>query len=508
MKRIIFAFCCFLFSGYFYCQDTRISWGPDLFKPRKSDIIQIIGSDQNSFYCLRSLKLFFGTGTSLEKYSISKLKLEYIKEFKLPNINNSELNFEKIFFMKGVLLVFASAYDKARDQKVLYLEKIDAASGTVSTPFEEVDAIKAAKHRNESSFNFTPSCDSSKILISYTEFVEKAVNPKLHFKLLTGQGMVLWSSEVEFQNKEKFYSVLNCQLDEDGKVFLLASTVTRPSQPDKEKPENAHSLLIYNYPEKRFKELDISLNDQFISAIDLLVVAKKTLVVAGLYANKNQYKHAGTFFMSIDRRSGQIITRGQDNFPKEFLMGFTFDNDPEKENELYNYRITGMISKNDGGIYLLAEQYYVQTETTYHSRMAVSSLNHYYFNDIVVVNISPNSSIRWAKKIRKLQHTINEEVNYSSYSYFGSEEKLHFMYNDHPKNISSKTKRLRDGIGKNMTTVITSVDANGNSESYSIFKPTELKMHVRPKTTITLASNQFLFYSFRKKESKFGIIHY
>lgn len=50
------------------CQTVSVTWGPDLFKPKKTDISMMIGSDASSFYCLRTLSSFFnGYEYTIEK---------------------------------------------------------------------------------------------------------------------------------------------------------------------------------------------------------------------------------------------------------------------------------------------------------------------------------------------------------------------------------------------------------------------------------------------------------
>lgn len=508
MKKIIVAIGCLLLYFNVFCQDTKLSWGPYLFNPRKSEITAIIGSDKNAIYCLRTFKPFFGRATSLEKYSRSKLKLEYVKEFKLPRIQNKELTFEKIFLLKTSLVVFASGYNKSGKKEVLYRKKIDASTGEVISDFEEIDAFATNKRREESSYNFVLSNDSSQILISHSESQEKAKNAKLSFKLLNQDANLLWSAEVDLVSADKIYTILNCKLDEDGKLFLLANVAGPASGADKGTANTSYCLLSYDHRKKNLKELQIDVNDHLINAVGFELGANKKLVISGLCAHKNNEQLHGAFLMIVDTKSDKVVMQGQDNFPQDFLKEFEWNEGAEKENKLSNYRITGLVLNHNGGLSLLAEQFYEQIETTYHAKMAVSSIKHYYYNAIIVIHIKADASIPWAKKIRKLQHTLNQEINYSSYSYFTSDGNLHFIYNDHPKNIAAKSRRLRESIGRKMTTVITTMHSDGTTESYSIFEAGELKMYLKPKITHVLSPTQFVFYVFRKTKSRFGIINY
>ena len=82
------------------------------------------------------------------------------------------------------------------------------------------------------------------------------------------------------------------------------------------------------------------------------------------------------------------------------------------------------------------------------------------------------------------------------------------MFNDHPKNILPDQKKIRQGIGKKMITVLASMDSNGKLETRSLFAASETKVYARPKMTLQVNDNELLFYAVKKKKSRFGLIHY
>lgn len=508
MKNYRLLLLCLFLTADLFCQDPKVTWGKDLAMPRKSDIADIIGFDKNSFYCLRSHRSLFNYSMSLEKYSKAKLTLEYVKEFKLPDMNGKQLQFERIFLLKGTFLVFASAYDKEQDKNIAYVEKIDAASGSVASPFEEVDHINAIKKRNAGSFDFILSSDSGKILIARNEPYDKYANEKFCYKLLDSRAKVLWTAELELPYKDKYFSISNYRVDGEGKVFMMATVTKEKEEREKKKPNYSYSVISYDPQKKKLKETEISLGDRFISGISFALTSKGTLAIGGFYSNKTSDGQVGTFFMAMDKETGKIITRGDKDFSKEFLMEFMSERRAEKQKELYNYRINYIVTKDDGGIYLVAEQYYMQVVTNYNPKGGSTTTYHYYYNDIIVINLNPNASIEWVRKIPKYQHTVNDNGYYSSYSFFTSKNKLYFVYNDHPKNLLPDQKKIRSGIGKKMVTVLASVDVNGKMDARSLFAANEEKIYARPKMSYSLSDNELLFYAIRKKKSRFGIINY
>ena len=113
MKKHLFIFYFFLNSSIIFSQQPQIKWGTEIPKPRKTDISTLIGADKNSFYCIRSERSFLKIRPlSLEKYSKEKLNIEYVKPFKIPEVGGKELKFEKSVLLNGLIMIFASRYDR------------------------------------------------------------------------------------------------------------------------------------------------------------------------------------------------------------------------------------------------------------------------------------------------------------------------------------------------------------------------------------------------------------
>ncbi len=509
MKKIFFSFLCLLFIRINVGQNAKVSWGPELFKPRKTDISILIGSDKNSFYCLRTISSFFSiTDYAFEKFSKSTLTLEYIKQLRMPEINGRKLQFEKIFLLDSTLIVFASRYDSDQDKFSAYVEKINAHDGLLISAPVEIDFIVSYKKRNRGSFNFILSNDSTKILIAHNEPYDKYLNEKFSYKLIDDKANTIWSAALELPYRDRYVTMSNYCVDNDGKVFMLASIKKEKSERERNKPSYSYDLVSYDNKSKTLNEMQITLGDKYISDISFVITPKGNIVAGGFYSNKNADGLAGSFYLSIDKETNKILLQGTTDLTSEFLSEFMSERRANKHKELYNYKIDHLVSQNDSGLYMVAEQFYINVVTTCSPRGGCTTSYYYYYNDIIVVNFNSDASVRWIKRIPKTQISTNDYGYYSSYSFVMTKDKLNFIYNDHPKNLTGERKYPKNGVNRRMITVLSTLDSKGNLSKTLILPAKDERIYTRPKISLQLGTNQSLFYAIRKKKFKFGIINY
>lgn len=475
----------------------------------KSDIIRIIGADQESFYCLRQkYGLFAGKGHILEKYNKTTLNLEYIKEFTMPKVNNKELRMETIFMVKNKLLLFASYYDKTEEKNIAYVQRINPQDGSYTGKPDEIDYIVSQKKRNAGKFDFVLSDDSTKILVLHNEPFEKYGNEKFSYKVLDQNAKEIWSAALEMPYKDRSFTISNYKIDNDGNVYMLASIQKESIQKERGKPGYRYGLISYSYKSKKIAETEISIEDKFISDISF-AISGSIIVIGGFYSNNSAVGLTGTFYLSMDKSTKQIKASGYKDFSPAFLAEFMSARKAEKHRELFNYSIDHLITRADGGVYIVAEQFIVRVITSYDPRTGYSTTTYnYYYNDIIVVNVNPDASIEWIKKIPKFQHTVNDYGYYSSYTLSYANDNLYFIYNDHPKNIASNYSSVRNGVSGKMVTVLTALSPDGSLQRNVMFNDKDSKIFTRPKVSLRIGSGETLFYAIKKKKYKFGRINY
>lgn len=509
MKTHFILLVCIFSTTIFSAQTASVRLGSELIKPRKTEITTLIGADQDAFYCIRSeYSLFRDRPLSLEKYSKEKLGIDYIRPFKIPEVNGRDLKFEKAFLLNGLIMIFASRYDRELDKNILYLMRINAQDGAKLDTPKEIDHIDADKKSNRGSFDFVLSNDSSKILIMHNEPYEKYDNQKFSYRLIDSEGKSLWFAAFELPYRDKYFSLGNYKVDNDGKLFMLANITKERSERERKQPTYTYDLISYDYETKSLKETPISLREKYISDISFALVPGDKILIGGFYSNKSRDGLAGAFYVTIDENDQHVINSAATDFSTEFMAGFMSQRRAERDKELYNYKIDYLVTKSDGGIYMVAEQYFINVVTVCQPRGGCTTTYYYNYNNIIVANFNADASLKWVRQIPKTQVTANDYGFYSSYSFNVKNEKLYFLYNDHPKNYTKPKKYPRNGITKKMIAVLASIDKDGNLERNTLFTTNEEKVYTRPKISVRLSADQSLFYAIKRKKYKFGIITY
>jgi len=149
--------------------------------------------------------------------------------------------------------------------------------------------------------------------------------------------------------------------------------------------------------------------------------------------------------------------------------------------ELYEYDLDRLILRDDGGVVLMAEQYYIST----YSRSANFAsdpyannrrevVNNYHYNDIIIININPDGNIDWASKIPKQQTTSGDNGYYSSYQPAVIKNKIYLFYNDNPKNLfkanTKKDKTHPFVINRDGVMVMAILNLNGDLKKAKLFR--------------------------------------
>ncbi len=280
-------------------------------------------------------------------------------------------------------------------------------------------------------------------------------------------------------------------------------------------------MLAYTDNGDEFTEYKVNLKDKFITDMQIAINDNKDIVCGGFYSDRGSFSIKGTYYLSVDNESGEIKDQNYKEFGIEFISQFMrgktkakkkqkAKKHKAKERELYNYYLDDIVLRADGGALLVAEQYYmrVHTYTTPgpNGSTTTRTTYTYYYNDIIVVNITPEGKIEWAKKIPKRQVTTNDGGFYSSYVMSLSEDKLYFVFNENIRNIKDvKPGKLYNfSRGKDGVVALVTMNSSGDFKKEILFKTKESNIITRPKVCKQLFNNELLIFGQRGKIQKFA----
>jgi hypothetical protein len=494
-----------------------VKWGKELDAPRRSSLNDIVGYDATGIYTIKERYrgvLAGGNDYTLEHYDNDFAPTKVLDlEIEEDGIK-AEINF--LIQLKNRLYLFYSIANQREKRNTLFVKEVDKATLQPKAEKKKIGEIdyKGKSNRNNGDFRFRVSRDSSKVLVFYSLPFESHEPEAFGFNVLDDKLNSLWEKNVTIPYNDELFDVESFRVDNSGNAYLLGL-----SYKDKRKskrrglPNYTYEVFAYLDKGKNVKQYPISLEDRFLTDMQIEILDNKNLVCAGFYSEKGTFSVRGTYFLVVDPATKAIKTKSF----KEFSLDFITQNMTEREakkatkreakgedTELFEYDLDKLLVGKDGSAMLVGEQYYMRVQTVSTGRSTMTTY-HYYYNDIITVKINPAGQIEWAQKIPKAQHTMNDQGFYSSYTMAVLKGKICFFFNDNPKNLTGDVKgKPANYNGKQSVVVMVSLDQKGTPTKQPLFNSVDVDVITRPKVCEQVSNKEVILFGQRKKNQQFA----
>lgn len=504
-------------------KEVGIVWGPEEKESKKTTLNDIVGYDKSGIfaYKTRSKGLYgFNSIIILEHFN-QKLELTKSIEIELE-YQKKEMNFEYFIHLNNNLYVFSSFTNQKSKKKYLFYQTIEKNTLSVNKDLKkvaEIDYDGNSKY-NSGNFQYELSRDSSKLLVYYNTPFEKGEKEKFGLHVFNNKMEELWNKEITLPYIEELFEVEDYLVDIFGNVHVLG-TLFNEKRKEKVKGEPNFQYQIISYSENGQKKnmYPVKIEGRFLTDMQIEINDNQELICGGFYSDEGTYSIKGSYFLKIDTDSKNILTKNFKEFDFEFITEGMTEREEKKAKkkeeqgksvELYEYDLDDIILKDDGGAVLIGEQYFIRTVTHSHydgnGGWYTSTSYHYNYNDIIVINISSDGKIIWNEKIAKKQVTSNDGGFYSSYALNVTEDKLHFVFNDNPKNLSEdleEGKLYNFNRSRESVVALVTVDSEGNQKRKALFSSKESETLTRPKVCKQISEKNMILFGQEKKYHRF-----
>ena len=514
-------------------QNGDLYIGPEIKSDRRGTLEDIVGMDGNGYYMVRAeSKKFY-----LEKYDhkLNQVKSEEIELGK--GGDRKYLEFAEQ--LDGEIYLFTTQYDNTSHQRVLFAEQVNRK--TLKREGDPVQLV-AYDYRNRSDegfFDYHVSRDSSKILVYYDTPRQGNTGEKFGLSVYDKDLSTLWSKELELPFRDKLYTVERYKVDNLGNAYLLGLVYKGQVRAKRQgRPNYEYHLLAYNQDDE-YTEYLLNLKDKFITDMQFEISKDGNIICAGFYSEFGTTSVKGTFYLLIDSKTQEIKKEYYEQFDPSFLADFMSEKRAGKGRELTRYNLNQLEIRRDGGVVLVAEQFFVKEMRDYsnyryrypygspyyynprwyyyslwrnpyrygHPFLDDDQEVQYNYNDIIVININPTGSIQWAKRIPKRQRSKNDGGRHSSYAMSVAKGKMFFVFNDNPKNLhkTSEDQRIHNFTkGKESVVVLVSVDGKGEVKKEPLFQIKDTKTITKPRVCEQISRDQMIIYSEKNKKATFA----
>jgi hypothetical protein len=496
------------FTGTHTFAQIDITWGVPVKAEKRTQLLDLVGADKEAVYATRVR--IAGMRVSeyrIEKYRKSDMNLVYSKPIP-AQVGDSKITITNFFFVKNTLMVFGTYYDREKRSTTCYAQLI-GADGNVAKPWTPVDVLQDTKSRNRGSFYHYVNDDSSGVLVVTNPPYDKYSSEAFKLTLIDHDLKTKWVRDMKLPYKDKDFSLKKFIITKKDEVYVLAYVQMDKENISKEdrkkKPTYFHDVLVYDAVYDSLKEYHLTLTPKYITEVTITLDNAGNILSGGFYSNKNSRDMAGTFFMKIDRKTKQVVSSSYKEFTPDFLLNFMSEKSVKKQRELSDYELRYLVLRDDGGLIMVAEEFFVETVCTTDPRTgATSCTDYYHYDDIIMVSIDPNGEIAWTTHIPKDQTSRNDGGYFLSFALAVSGPNIYIMFNDNPKNLDPNNTKLRSMTQPmKSVAVLVTVSKDGDFNKQAMFKTSDLKIILRPK--LYLQENEKQLYLFGQKGTTYKL---
>ncbi len=510
-----------------YAQKADVKWGPGL--ESETSVIRFLAEQNGKYFTLSGRK----DNLYLERYNSLTFKQEFSKMMEVPKLNGKEQEIEAVIFLQNKFFLFTSQYSNK-----LNSYKINAYSfsseGILDKEMHELLSIEANSSDESGTVSFLISEDSTRILMAHYAYFRKTDTEVISMTVLDEKLTQVTKAKVEFPAEEDgFYTrISNYALNNLGEIFLLRMEVTAAVK--KTPAKTVYTILSFDPSGERNRDFPIDLEGKRIDKLSFGFDVNQNLLVSGFYegvAKTGFFSYgglSGTFFMSIDKKTGEEKAKSFQDFGKELFDTYFTPKQREKGTAMMlpnDFVPRQIVQKADGGVVSVYEQYSYS-----YSQGQSGSVEVTYYGDLLVTNINPDGTIKWVKLIPKRQIFIkrkpalgigvpgasvsvlislkSDQTIYYSYLMAVTGDKIVFVFNDEPENQEIKPahetavmKRIKGTIP-----MIVSLTEGGEMLKKSLFAATDFDIIIRPRIAFQSSDTRILIYGSKGDLDKFGVL--
>ncbi len=529
-------------------------WSDEYQEPSNTEIQKIIATEGGGFYTLRLHQgglVGGGKQKPIIEFYNSKMKLVRSRELDL-DYKGKERHLKDVVMVGGRLWMLSFFYNEKHEKTYLFAQEVNKSTLNLIKDIIMIGEQDETNRERQDVFSLAQSRDSSKIVI-FNRQPNSKDGQSFSLAVYDADFSQQWAKEAKLPYGKKNFSVEDYQVDNKGNVYLLGIIYTEGSNrlERRGKPTYQYDIVAYLKDSTvDVQEYKIVLKDKFVTDLTFRIADDGDIVCAGFYSEKDAKGMKGSCFFKINPRTKDMTSISTREFDFNFVTANLSDkskmqakaaidrDDKERAPELFDYSLDKLIMRSDGGVILIAEQYFVEERLLNNNPYGYSPYGYnswsspyysswydpygyrynrsnrrsdYYFNynDIIVVNIQPDGEIAWTTRVPKRQVSVNDGGTYSSYAMSIVADKLYFAYNENPKNLDPKrTKTVAETPDKYSVVTLAEVARDGSLKRYPMFSNRDKGVVTRPKICRQVGRRDMAVYGESGRTYRFGVLSF
>lgn len=401
----------------------KVSWGDEFKMSRGSTDLSILQADPTGIYLEESHEVRAAFRYPRKSSTLVKLTSQMTEQYR--NDFDHELKgkqFDRFFFIKDKLYIFATDYSKRDRSLYLYAAEVDKGSGNLKTNWQQVNTWEKVEKTENIDYAIALNEDSTKIILTAT-FTDKAQN-RYEIKMMDAALRPVGKTfSITNEFDPKTFQVQDFVYTSTGNAVLVGR-IYAYEEGKKKKDKNLvfqnYNIRLYDLQGKMIKEIVTDIDGKYLVRGKVKQL-KNELVLAAFYSNEKKKREInGMLVQRIDPTTGNVLVSTKMDLNTS-LISQVEDDDAEKSSRkkdddedqglAANLLFRNFYASPDNGLILLAEKFDTRI-LTYYSTMGqtyeTTTKELYTCGDIYMAKISAAGKIDWLHVLPKNQ--LEEQI--------------------------------------------------------------------------------------------------
>ncbi len=494
LTALILAACTLLY-GQMTDLPAQLNWGSEERAPSGSVIAKVISAGSWGANVLRYRRggMFSAERFWIEQYN-HRFALVGRHELQLPE--GQQVDVEDIVSLDGQLYLLSSRIIEDLDASRVYARPLSVRGQVVGTDQLLAEVSQEDKFRRRQ-FDLEFNRDSSFLLL-YNQLPTKRDDPeRFTLRVFDERFQLVWSRDVNLPYRDTEFSIIEYRVDMAGNVYVLGRL---RSDDDTDRPAR-YMIFGYTREGQDEQEYRIALQERHIKNLTFQLAGNGDLVAGGYYSPTPRSSAGGVSYVRINPLSKSSSGISLIPFPEEVRTSSSTD----ERFALASFRPREIIPRSDGGAVLIGEQYF-DAPVAVGTYSGVRQETYFHYGDLMVVNITPEGELDWARRIPKLQDTANDRGAFSSFSQATVSDRFYFIYNDSPRNFSPDRRRQANLDSRESVIALTELTRDGEVTTVPLFVNRDARIITRPRMCRQVGSRLLLVYGEDGRRYRFGLL--
>ncbi len=311
---------------------------------------------------------------------------------------NGRMTIEQLAVLGERILIFvAERFPREKNTK-LYFYEYDL-EGQLITKAQEFYQT-SGRPSNDAVLTYISSINQRKLLC-FDNLMQKSRPEQAQFFVFDADDSGIEGNLIQFPYPDNRLQLRDVRVGNNGHIYALA----RLEKVGSERSPEGYAYLVFHYDlaADRLEEIELPFQTVYVTDLILKPDRDNNVLVGGFYSRRTSGQVAGVLYAFIDWTSRQVLRHNIQDFDSAFLAKYLSARQIERGKELADFYLDDLVLRSDGGVLLLAEQYYI-TSSTYRDVYGFWYSNDLYnYEDVAVVSLSPSGQIEWTAIVDKAQ---------------------------------------------------------------------------------------------------------